>query len=156
VTLCRGRRNAGFTLVELAVALSIAVVIAGVILVRVDGWSSKERLRSGARTLGNLIRLYRERAQSEEVIYVLRIDRDHGIYRIAMGDETLREGRLGTALSFGKVLSAGAEVKDPVSVSFGPRGLLPELGITIENSDREKITIRVESFLNEVRYVEGP
>ena len=70
--------RSGFTLIELTVALSIAVVLAGVVLVRVDGWSPRQKLNTSARALGNTIRTWREKAQLEESVYMLQIDSDKG------------------------------------------------------------------------------
>ena len=152
------RRDPGFTLVELAVALSIMFVIGGFVIARVDAFSTRQALASSARALGNTIRLYREKAQEEEQHYALRIELDHGTYAVTCQGETVRRGKLGPGQSFGKVLSGPlasvTEVPTPVILNLGPRGLLPETRIAIENPWKEKITLTVGSLANEVAYAE--
>jgi len=152
------KRDAGFTLVELAVALSILFVIGGFVIARVDAFSSRQALASSARTLGNTIRLYREKAQAEEELYTLRVELDRGTYTIRCQGETVRVGKLGPGQSFGKVftgpLASLVEVPSPAILNLGPRGLVPETRISIENPWKEMITLTVGALANEVTYAE--
>lgn len=152
------RRTLGFTLVELAVALSILFVIGGFVIARVDAFSTRQALASSARALGNTIRLYREKAQEEEEIYTLRMELDRGTYMVSCQGEKIRRGKLGPGQSFGKVysgpLASAVEVPSPVVLNLGPRGLVPELRISIENPWKEKITLTIAALANEVAYAE--
>jgi prepilin-type N-terminal cleavage/methylation domain-containing protein len=150
------KNRKGFTLIELAVALAIGVVVVGVVIVRVDGWSSKGRLRGSARALGNTIRLYREKAQSEEAVYQLAIDVEKGTYSVAVAGEKVRTGKLKAGHSFGKVSSGGIEMKSPFQVAFGPRGILPEIQIPIQDGPKDAVLLTLSSLANEVTYSERP
>src|SRR5471032_2956496 len=92
------KRQVGFTLIELTVALAILVVASGFIIVRVVGWSSRQALHTSARALGNTIRTWRERARTEEVTYTLTLEESR--YQIVLGKEILRRGQLGTGETF--------------------------------------------------------
>ncbi len=148
------RRRSGFTLIELTVALAIAVVIAGLVIVRVDGWSSRQSLHASARSFGNTIRLYREKAQEEEELYTLRIALDRGTYDVTSAGLVIRRGRLKVGQSFGKARSGDVVLSDPVILNLGPRGILPETAIDLKAGSTETVTVKVASAANEVIYEE--
>lgn len=151
----RGRsRRGGFTLVELAVALGVAVVAMGIVVVRVDGWSSRERLKASARTLGNLIRTHRERAESEERVYVLELHLDRGEYRFSSEGELVRQGTLPPGQTFGKVKAGEVVLPSPVRLTFGPRAVLPEIEILIQGGEKERVSLTLGSWVNEVSYAQ--
>lgn len=156
------RKERGFTLIELTVALAIGVVLSGIVIVRVDGWSSGATLRSKARGLGNLICTYREKAQLEESVYVLEIDLEKGTYLVTVVDEDdlagapelIRKGSLGARRSFGPALVDGVEEKKALALVFDARGILPETQLAITNEEKETITLVLGALVNEVGYVE--
>ena len=156
------RRRSGFTLVGLTVALGLMVVVAGVVVVRVDGWSSRQTLRSAARRLGNTIRHYREEAQLHESIYAVRFDLEEGTYEVlavlersALGKpKTLRSVKLREGQSFGKIMIGELEMPTPFTMALGPRGILPETTIEIKNAASEKVTLTLGALVNEVAYEE--
>jgi len=147
-------KKRGFTLVELAVALAIAAIIMGLVVVQVDGWSSLQSLRTAVRALGNTIRLYREKAQAEEETFTLKIDCDRGTYVVTARGETLRSGRLGAGQRFGKIHAGERELESPVLLQLGPRGILPEMRITMTNATKESMTLVICPLANEVSYAE--
>jgi prepilin-type N-terminal cleavage/methylation domain-containing protein len=149
------KRRRGFTLIELTVVLAITAVVLGLVIVQVDGWSSRQSLDASARALGNTVRFWRERAQDDEVTYSLRLDVEHATYRVTGAREILRGGRLGVGQTFGKIHAGEAEMKGPVILNFGPRGILPEVAITLQNAANEKVTLKLGSMANEVSYVEA-
>ena len=152
----------GFTLIELAVALSLVVVVTGLVVVRVDGWSSRQKLRTSARRLGNTIRFYREMAQLHEEVYGVSLDLEGGTYKVlALEERTffgkpakIREGRLSSGQKFGSVLIGEIEMASPFMMILGPRGVLPEIQIGIENGSDELVILTVEALVNEVGYEE--
>jgi prepilin-type N-terminal cleavage/methylation domain-containing protein len=154
--------RAGFTLIELSVALAIAVVVTGIVVVRVEGWSSRQELRNSARALGNVIRTYREKAQFEERPYLLVLDPEAGTYGVRVPaegpwpsrEEEIRKGRLGPGRSFKKITIGGIEAKETVTLLFGTRGILPETQIVVRNTQDEEIRLVVGALTNEVTYAE--
>jgi prepilin-type N-terminal cleavage/methylation domain-containing protein len=139
-----GRRSlgeGGFTLIELTVALAILVVASGVIIVRIAGWSSRQSLNSSARAFGNTIRTWRERARTEETTYTLTLEENR--YQLAAGKEVLRRGQLGS----GDTFESG-----PKTLSFTPRGILPETRITVRNAAGERVTLVLGALVNDIDY----
>jgi prepilin-type N-terminal cleavage/methylation domain-containing protein len=138
------KRRSGFTLIELTVALAILVVASGLVIVRLSGWSSRQALHSSARTLGNTIRSWRERARAEETTYTLELEERS--YRIRSGKEILRAGGLGAGESFtpgtGRLLILNS------------RGILPETRLTIQNAHGERVSIGLKALTNEIDYQE--
>lgn len=152
-------RRAGFTLIELAVALAIAVVLGGLVIVRVGGWSARQELRASARALGNAVRTWREKAELEERAYVLVLDRERSRWRVEAAEgqalEAVAGGKLGEGQAFGKMLAGKVELVDPVKLLFDSRGILPEIRIEILAGE-EKVVLRIEPVVNEVAYEEPP
>ncbi len=156
--------GAGFTLIELSVALAIAIVVTGVVIVRVGGWSSRQELRNSARALGNVIRTYREKAQLEERPYLLVLDREGGTYGVRIPaegpwpsrEEEVRKGRLGPGRSFKRITIGGVDAQDKVVLLFGTRGILPETQIVVRDTQDEEILLVVGALTNEVTYAEKP
>lgn len=137
------KRRAGFTLIELTVAVAILVVASGFIIVRIAGWSSRQSLHSSARTLGNTIRMWRERARTEETTYQITFQEMR--YQITAGKEILRQGQLGS----GETFDSG-----PKTLALTPRGILPETRITLRNASGERVTLVVGALINEIDYQE--
>src|SRR5260221_7778040 len=136
-------RKGGFTLIELTVALAILVVASGFIIVRITGWSSRQSLHSSARALGNVIRIWRERARTEETAYTLTLEENR--YQVAAGKEILRKGQLGS----GETFESG-----PKTLALTSRGILPETRITLRNASGERVTLVLGALMNEIDYQE--
>jgi len=139
-------KRRGFTLIELTVVLAVLVIASGIVIIRVTGWSSRQALHSSARALGNTIRVWRERARTEETSYALVMDERS--YQITAGKEVLRKGSLGGGESF--------DSGRPVTLVFTPRGVLPETRVTIRNGPGERVTLVVGALVNEIDYQESP
>jgi prepilin-type N-terminal cleavage/methylation domain-containing protein len=150
VTVARARRT-GFTLLELTVVLSIIVILSGIVIVRVDGWSSGQRLRAAARTLGGRIRATREKARLEERTCVLTMEFDTGSYRIQE-----RPGQLSPGVSFSRVTVAGQPVSSPAILSFDSRGVIPESQITLAGEHHEILTLTLKALENAIEYTASP
>jgi prepilin-type N-terminal cleavage/methylation domain-containing protein len=152
-------RRAGFTLIELSIALAIAVVLGGLVIVRVGGWSARQELHASARALGNAIRTWREKAELEERPFILVLDRENGRWRVeargVLTRDKVAEGQLREGQGFGRVLAEKVELADPVSLVLDARGILPEIRIELL-SGKEKVFVRLEPFLNEVAYEDPP
>jgi prepilin-type N-terminal cleavage/methylation domain-containing protein len=135
-------KRKGFTLIELVVVLAVLVIASGFVIVRVTGWSSRQSLHASARSLGNAIRVWRERARAEETTYVLAFE--GRCWTIAAGKEVLRKGRLG----------GSEEFESPASLTFTPRAILQESRIVIRNSHGERVALVVGALMNEIDYQE--
>jgi len=137
-------KERGFTLIELTIVLAILVIVSGVLITRLPGWSSRQALRSSARVLGNTIRTWRERARADETPYSLEFS--GGSYQVLLGNEVLRKGRLGEGEEF--------ESDVPRSLILRARGILPKTPLTIQNRRGERITIVPGVLINEIEYQE--
>jgi prepilin-type N-terminal cleavage/methylation domain-containing protein len=134
----------GFTLIELAITLSVVVVLSSVLVLRISGWTPAQSLRASARTVGNAVRTWRERARLEERNYRLRFE-EQGWEVLDAGGEPLARGRLpgGHAL-------AAAE-----TLTFTPRGVVPPTRLVLSNASGTRIDIDVHPVLNEIEYREA-
>jgi hypothetical protein len=108
--------------------------------------------------------MYREKAQFEERVYSLALDLDEGTYRVTAPPErgayattipnTVRTGRLRPDQAFGEVVVGEKAMKSPVTIDFTSRGIIPETKITLQNGEKESVTLTVAAFVNEVVYEE--
>ncbi|HYG76280.1 MAG TPA: type II secretion system protein [Planctomycetota bacterium] len=156
------QRRAGFTILELTIALSLIVVLSGLVVVRLSFGSSRQQTIDAARKFGNLIRTYREKAVNEERLYALRFDAATGKYDVfaapghALTAESmasaLKSGVLAPPLAFGKTVSQTFEIPAPVTLVFNARGLLPDLQIEILNENGSRVMLRPDPLINEVYY----
>jgi prepilin-type N-terminal cleavage/methylation domain-containing protein len=154
----------GFTLIELTVALALATILMGLVIVRFSWGSPRQQAIADARKLGNLIRTFREQAQSEEREYALRIESSSNHYEVLpVSDRTpealskakaIREGKLSDRMQM-KVMAEGSrELSMPVVLYFNRHGVLPETAIELSCGPDLKITLRPNPLLNEVVYEE--
>jgi prepilin-type N-terminal cleavage/methylation domain-containing protein len=154
----------GFTLIELTVALALATILMGLVIVRFSWGSPRQEAIAQARNLGNLIRTFRERALCEEREYALRIDLSNNRYEIlpvadrsaeALSKATpIREGRLSERMQV-QILGEGhRELPSPVVLHFNRLGVMPGVSIQFAWAGTSKITLRPNPLLNEVVYEE--
>jgi prepilin-type N-terminal cleavage/methylation domain-containing protein len=154
----------GFTLIELTVALALATILMGLVIVRFSWGSPRQQAIAEARKLGNLIRTFRERAQSEEREYALRIDPPNGRYEVLSVDDRspealskakpVREGALSDRMQM-KVLAEGSrELPTPAVLYFNRHGVLPEISIQLTYGAGSTVTMKPNPLLNEVVYEE--
>lgn len=155
----------GFTLVELVVVLTIMVVLLGLVIVRVGGWTPRQRLSASARALGNTIRTFRERAELEERVYVLTLDSDAGTYAVAteaergpfrLGEmEEVRKGRLEAGQAFARFQVGETERSGLLILHLTPKGVGPATRITIRGGHDEEVTLGIGALVNEIEYSEA-
>lgn len=141
------RIPSGFTLVELTIALSIVVIAMGLVIVRVGGWSSRQRLHASARALGNTIRAYREKARLDEEVYTLRLEpRQYWIEARGDAGETiiLRRGTLGQGQTFHDPF--------PAVICLKPKGILPETILQIRSAAGDEVSLFLGSVTHEIEY----
>lgn len=158
-------RARAFTLIELALVLALISVVMGIVIVRLDLGSPRQRIIQESRKLGNLITLYRERAMGEQRIYVLRLDTEANEWLLSAPVEA-NSGAVAAAPSIvkyacqapSKLLSvrnaASLNLTSPVTLYFDPRGTAPDVSIDIGIEKGTFITLQIDPLVNEVNYVE--
>ena len=139
-----GSREGGFTLLELVITLSIVVVLTGVVVLRVAGWTPRQKLHASARSLGNALRTWRERAISEEAVYRLAFTQEGWTVSDASG-ALVGRGRL----------SAGQVLEAPDGVVFDRRGILSPLRFVIRNAGGDGLAVVPGTVMNEIDYAEA-
>jgi prepilin-type N-terminal cleavage/methylation domain-containing protein len=154
----------GFTLVELTVALALATILMGLVIVRFSWGSPRQQAIAEARKLGNLIRTYREKAQAEECDYALRLNLGAGRYEVlAVNDRSkaalesakpVREGTLSDRIQMKVVGQGGRELSSPVVLYFNRHGVVPETSIQLSYVSGATVTMKPSPLTNEVVYEE--
>jgi len=140
----RRRRKGGFTLVELTIVLSIVVILSGLLVLRVGGWSSRQSLHASARALGNSLVLVRGRAELEERPYRLVVE--GGAWKgLSDSGELVARGKL----------ASGQEYDGPKEVRFDGRGIAVPARLEIRNAAGDRVAIVVSPLSNAVEYHEA-
>lgn len=154
----------GFTLVELTVALALAAVLMGLVVVRFSWAGPRQQAIAEARKLGNLIETCREKAVTEERLYALQIDAEQGRYAVFQPPERragsfatltpLRTGRLSGRVTIKAIRRQADALPTPFVLYFDPRGVLPELFIDLAHDSSPSVSLRIDPLQNEVAYDE--
>ena len=157
--------QSGFTLIELTITLGLVVILMGLVIVRFDWGSPRQRAIAAARQLGNMLITYREKAIEEERLYALRLDTRNGEYEIYSPVEKnipaiekatpIKKVRLDTALSIKNVKIQDTSCNSPVVIFFTPKGVSSELFIEIVNAGGLSIVLKAGSVVNEITYHEN-
>ena len=132
----------GFTLIELAITLSIVVVLSSILVIRVTGWTPRQTLNASARALGNSIRTWRERAMSDERTYRMTFESSAWTVTDAEG-EVLGRGRLPSPHAI-----------ESAPLTLDRRGLLVPAPITVRGSSGA-MRLLPDPVLNEIAYSEA-
>jgi len=155
----------GFTIIELTMVLALISVVMGLVIVRLDFGSPRQRVIEQARKLGNVIRSYRERAICEDQSYCMTVDLKESRWAI----ERIKERQdpmkgLNRPLSTsacespvrirGITLSHSKNMDSPVVIYLDPRGVLPDLQIDIGLENGPIVSVQPDPLVNEVAYVE--
>jgi len=139
------RKSRGFTLIELTIVLAVVVVLSGILVLRIGGWSSRQSLNASARSLGNSLRLVRGRAEVDERPYRLLIE----------GSTWKGLAHSGELVTRGK-LSSGQEFEPgPAELRFDGRGIALPARLAIRNGSGERVVIVVSALSNTVEYHEA-
>jgi hypothetical protein len=93
------------------------------------------------------------------------VDLEKGTYCVAAPPEragtafpqenVVRKGALPDGQSFGRAVVGGQDAPSPVIIDFTPRGVVPEIRLTLLNADKNAVTLTVGSLVNQVEYAEG-
>jgi prepilin-type N-terminal cleavage/methylation domain-containing protein len=156
-------RNHGFTLIELTLVVALIAVLTGMVVVRYDLASPRQRAISAARKLGRVIENYREKAIEDETLYALRLDLDLGTYFVCAPANRTQEsidtatvlfsGRLDDSLSFKPARTTVGKTNSPLIFFFGTNGILPNAAFAV-TCEGTMIIVNPDSLINEISYDE--
>lgn len=145
----RSRRASGFTILELMVAIGIAMVVLGIAVPSLMTWMPTLRLSSGARQVATDLQVARMKAISQNTKYKMtfvgsipgatsyRIEKDNGGFVLESGPFSLPDGIT--------VLSA------PTTSVFQPRGTVDtssEITLQNVNSETKKVQVAAVGRIN--------
>ena len=157
-------KKKAFTLIELTVALALVVLFLGLVVVRLNFGSDRQRTVAAARRLGNLIETYREKATAGDSLYALQFDSDRGVcavYQPAERNAVLFQSlqptktfALTPPLTISKVMQQGRELSKPVVIFLDDKGLVPDLSIEITSGQGAVVVLRADLLVNVIRYEE--
>ena len=153
----------GFTLLELSLVVALMAVLSGLVLVRYDVASPRQRVIRTARKMGRLIENCREKAVDEETLYAMRIEIDSKKYCVcAPAERTLEivdaarpifSGILDDALVFNSAGSGAGKSSAPVLIFFDAQGILPECEFEVSGGG-STIKVKPDPLVNEIVYDE--
>jgi prepilin-type N-terminal cleavage/methylation domain-containing protein len=155
-------RDSGFTIVELTIVLTLIAVVMGLVIVRFDLGSRRQRVISEARKLGRLISTYREKAIDEQQTYALTIDLNGNRYSVVrpadssiqavQQSQPLVDYAVVQPIRFASVSAQSKAMASPVTMFFDPRGVLPEVSIELGIDAGPAEVIRTDPLASEVYY----
>jgi prepilin-type N-terminal cleavage/methylation domain-containing protein len=135
------RRRAGFTLIELTVVLAVVVVLSGLLILRVTGWTPRQSLNASARAFGGALGVWRERARFDETSYRVAW-KDRAWTVTSSADERMAGGTLGSAQSF----------EDAGELVFDRRGVAAPRAIGLRHKSGDRVAVVVDVLLSGVKY----
>ena len=137
------RRRAGFTLIELAVVLSAVVVLSGVLIVRVSGWTPRQSLHRSARAFGGTLRVWRERARFDEAAY-----------RVAWTEKAWSVTSSAGERLAGGALDPGQSFEAPGEFSFDRRGVALPASVALRHVSGARVAVVVQALHSDPSYEE--
>lgn len=118
------RKNAGFTLTEIMVAIAVIAILASLAVPNFIGWLPNYRLRSGAEDIQSTLQLARVTAIKRNATATVSFDIANETYQASVGGQTFRSGKM----------PAGIDI---FSATFGGGTFVQfdSQGIAINNTD---------------------
>jgi type II secretion system protein H len=152
-----------FTLVELVVVLALMSTALGLVVLRLDGFSDRSRLRSAAGQLAAWVRLAQTEAKVSGAPRLIEYDPDNG--RVTLHKPRAQKGvwawddgvkyDTGTAVRIDKVVGEGQlalqDQRGAYDVHVGPDGRFPTHALVLALHDRYAVIV-LRSF-EEIRVV---
>jgi prepilin-type N-terminal cleavage/methylation domain-containing protein len=158
------RNGRGFSLIELTVALALATLLLGLVVVRLNFGSERQQAINAARRLGGLIETYREKAAAGDGCYALQFDSERNLCSVFQPVERdaalltslqpLKSFELKPPLILSRVALLNRELPKPAVIFLDDKGLLPDLSIEISNGKGTVVRLRPDPLINTVRYEE--
>ena len=153
-----GRREAGFTLIELMVTMAIATTLMSIGVFTFTGWQNVSHQKGSAESVVSALRNAAERSVSEGRTYCVdfsaAITQEYVIYRVACGTGSVASG--GSKTLSTKVLLATSVSSTPCPVShkciyFYPRGTASAATVIVSSTARSQLyTVHVEGLTSRV------
>jgi prepilin-type N-terminal cleavage/methylation domain-containing protein len=140
------RKNTGFTLMELMVAIAIIAITASIAIPNIIGWLPTHRLASASRAILSVLQQARLRAVKENTFVTVQFDTGNENYNVFWDNGEGAGGNPGDGLQNGTekifksdAMPAGINLNNTTfaddSVCFSSRGLAnPDGTVTILNS----------------------
>lgn len=154
------RAPRAFTLVELTLALGILVVVSGLVIVRLGGWSPRQRVISTANQIGNTFSLYRELARNQERLYAMVLEPDAGSVSIYAPLERQKSALNSSTLVHRFTLPEGMELQlstttteQPYVVYLDATGVVPHFEARVLQGE-QSIALRADAIFNRIDYAE--
>lgn len=154
------RAPRAFTLVELTLALGIMVVVSGLVIVRLGGWSPRQRVISTANSIGNTFSLYREMARNQERLYAMVLEPDVGMVSIYAPLERQKMALNNSTIVHRFKVPEGMELQfsststeQPYIVYFDGTGVVPHFEVRVLQGDHS-IVLRADAIANRIDYEE--
>lgn len=149
-----GKRQRGFTLMELVVAIAISALLIGVVATALSASASKVEVRASGRRMAAALRYTRSQAivKRDEQVFELVIGDERSSYRVPGKDRDyeLPEG-VGVSLTTARMELTG---EDAGGIRFYPDGSSTGGSITLGNDDFRQ-TLDIVWLTGEVVFREG-
>jgi type II secretory pathway pseudopilin PulG len=155
-------RKAGFTIVELTIVLALIIVVMGLVIVRFDWGSQRQRVIAEARKIGRAIATYREKAIDEQRPYAMTMDLNENHYLVVHPTDSsvqavqqcrpVLDSAVPQPMRIVAVTAQNKALTSPVMIFFDPRGIMPELRIELGIEKGPTVVLRTDTLANEVYY----
>jgi len=133
------KRNAGITLLEMLVVMTLIGLLASVATPSVTAGMETVKLRNSAERLAATLRLARERAVRTRHYFQVTVDPQ--TRRVELRD---LEGDFARDWQLPETISV--KVDRPLLFQFAPDGSVPSLHVELENSRRRVVSVDMDAF----------
>jgi len=161
------RSEAGLTLIELIVVITIVALAMSTVALRLDGVTSNSRLKSSARRIGTTIEFLQNQGIVNGRFYFLEVDLDEERLRTVVAPEWAREGmdvEGETKPLPWRVLERGVQIEDltfddgvmkdqdRILIPFGPTGMTWGFVLHLINEKGRRVSIEANSVTGLVQF----
>ena len=133
------KRNAGITLIEMLVVMTLIGLLASVATPSVTAGMETVKLRNSAERLAATLRLARERAVRTRHYFQVTVDPQ--AHRVELRD---LEGDFARDWQMPETISV--KVDHVLLFQFGPDGSVPSLHVDLENSKKRVASVDMDAF----------
>ena len=128
------RKQAGFTLIELIITISIVAIVLSVAIPNFIGWGPERRLAGAAGDIQGALQTARLVALKENSAATVNFDINAESYTVTVNGRTVRSGQMPAGVDLASVTDLGTNT--PTSaIAFNSRGLAsPSVDIRVNGS----------------------